>query len=163
LPTRFALPMCRLNETDTDRSLLSNLLLYKTMRNFTISRHRTLKKVLFGVFFLLFCLAASAQAQRKLLSASFTGEPLVEVLRALEKMDQYRFIFNYAELDGYRVTQSFTNVEMNTALSRVLTGLPFEYTIEGIRITVRKTADTPGNAAAVGVRAPVSGIRYGYR
>ncbi|MCD8185701.1 MAG: SusC/RagA family TonB-linked outer membrane protein [Rikenellaceae bacterium] len=110
------------------------------MRKFTIFRHRTSKNLWFGVFFMLLCCGTSGQAQRKLISASFSNEPLDQVLRTLEGLDQYRFVFNYSETDGYRVTQTLSGVDMNTALSRVLTGLPFTYSMEGTRVTVRKSA-----------------------
>lgn len=111
------------------------------MQKITKLLHCTPKKVIFAVFFMLFMLfyaGASGQAYLGRLNASFSNEPLAEVLKTLESQSGYRFVFNYNEMDGYKVTQALSNVDIKTALTRVLIGHPFEYVIEGSRITVKK-------------------------
>ncbi len=111
------------------------------MLKFTKQLHHVPKKTVLGMFFMFLCAGAFAQVERETFSATFSNEPLSEALMSLEDMGSYRFVMNYGEVDGYYVTTSFNNLTMRNALTAVLTGLPFEYTVEGLRVTIKKVSD----------------------
>nr|WP_320039501.1 SusC/RagA family TonB-linked outer membrane protein [uncultured Bacteroides sp.] len=93
-----------------------------------------LKKTFFMMLFLLtFQLKISSenhQESSKLISLNFENEMLSTALKRLEKASEYRLIFNYEDVESYRVKGSFVRKNINDILDALFVDKPLVYSLQ---------------------------------
>lgn len=90
----------------------------------------------------LFTFPAVQAQEQKNITVEFKDEPLVDVLKKLEKLSSYKILFTYDRVQKYRVTASLKNVTILDALKKVLEGKPLVYSdiTDGKYISVKYQA-----------------------
>ena len=90
-------------------------------------RHGCLQMSLRGTLLvcLLFTMSFVHAQVQKNITVEFKNEPLMEVLKKLEKMSSCKILFVYDHVQNYKVTASLKEVSILDALDKVLEGKPF--------------------------------------
>ena len=93
------------------------------------------------VFFIL--LGFSGFSQENKVSFKFVNQELSSVFKELEKADVYKFMFNYDDVKGKKVSLDVKNKKVLEILDIVLKDMPFTYRVDGIMVVIRpKQADS---------------------
>ena len=93
------------------------------------------------VFFIL--LGFSGFSQENKVSFKFVNQELSSVFKELEKADVYKFMFNYDDVKGKKVSLDVKNKKVLEILNIVLKDMPFTYRVDGIMVVIRpKQADS---------------------
>ena len=102
----------------------------KRISLFFRERHGCLQMSLRGTLLvcLLFTMSFVHAQVQKNITVEFKNEPLMEVLKKLEKMSSYKILFVYDHVQNYKVTASLKEVSILDALDKVLEGKPFSRT-----------------------------------
>lgn len=102
----------------------------KKISLFFRERHGCLQMSLRGTLLvcLLFTMSFVHAQVQKNITVEFKNEPLMEVLKKLEKMSSYKILFVYDHVQNYKVTASLKEVSILDALDKVLEGKPFSRT-----------------------------------
>lgn len=128
----------------------------KSMKKNRDSNHRRQKKCFFAlgsrlgllslITTLLMGLSVTGYAQQKKITQKWDKAPLAEVLKSLEKADNYKFNFNYDDVNRYTVTADIKGRLVLEALNIVLIGKPLQFNVDGLMITVKpkKTSVSEG-------------------
>jgi TonB-linked SusC/RagA family outer membrane protein len=105
-----------------------------------------MKKERFLLLMLFFCFTfLSVGAQNKGgITMSFKNESLPSALRRLQKASDYKIMFTYDDVEGFRVTGSVKNEAFQGVLQMLLSGKPLDYSIDGqlVNITLREHPQT---------------------
>ncbi len=93
------------------------------------------------VFFIL--LGFSGFSQENKVSFKFVNQELSSVFKELEKADVYKFMFNYDDVKGKKVSLDVKDKKVLEILDIVLKDMPFTYRVDGIMVVIRpKQADS---------------------
>lgn len=115
-----------------------------------------MRKLHLLVFLLSLLVAIPAAAQGGKLTMTFHDEALPTVFSRLEKASGYKFSYAYPDVEGFSVTASFKNQNINGALNAVLKDLPLRYNIKGRVVGIIREHQNP--QANVGYNRDISGI-----
>ena len=86
--------------------------------------------ILFCCFFLsvLSVTGMPGSIAQEVVSGNFQNEPLKEVLKELKSQTGVYFMYNTTEIDAdVRVSVTFEKENLETALNKILSGLPYTY------------------------------------
>lgn len=82
-------------------------------------------------------------SQENKVSFKFVNQELSSVFKELEKADVYKFMFNYDDVKGKKVSLDVKNKKVLEILDIVLKDMPFTYRVDGIMVVIRpKQADS---------------------
>ena len=81
----------------------------------------------------------SAFGQAKHITMSFKNENLSSALKRLEKVSGCKIMFTYDDVEGYKVSGSVKDQELDGVIQMLLSGKPLEYAYEGnlVNVTLR--------------------------
>lgn len=96
-----------------------------------------------------------AQSSNERITLACNQEPLGDALRKVEAASGVKLLFANDEVQGYTVTAQIKDQTVHAALSILLEGKPFKYTIEGNTIHISRIINktTPGENATEGLNA----------
>ncbi|MCI6549296.1 MAG: SusC/RagA family TonB-linked outer membrane protein [Prevotella sp.] len=82
----------------------------------------------------------SAQSQRDRITIETRNEPMPSVFKKIEKLTQYKFIFDYAEVNQFKVTVKLKNATIGEAMNKIIGKHPLRFTVNDsfINIVMKK-------------------------
>ena len=86
--------------------------------------------------------ADTNQDPPKLISLSFDNEKLSETLVKIEQASGYKLVFNYEDVESYRITGNFVKKQVEDVLNTILKDKPFTYKVQsqkGIVVIIPKS------------------------
>ncbi len=131
--------------------MLTNAYCLKAILNFPKGSKRcrrlnqTLLIMQFTAFFLLiFSMALHAKTHSQVVSYSGKNVTLVKVFSQIKKQTGYFVVYNEAQLSkAEKITINVVNVPLTEFLEEIFKKSPFEYTVEGRTIAVKKKPSSP--------------------
>lgn len=105
---------------------------------------------------------------------AFSGEPLADVFRKLEKVTNYRFIFSYEDVNKYTVKGSVKNQNLNETMAYILKDKPLNFRIKNEIVSISKqkssgkqhknisgrVVDAQSNEPIIGATVTVAGTKH---
>lgn len=107
----------------------------KKRRSVCFRRGQGWKKMALWMFFMLLGFLGFSQENK--VSFKFVDQELSSVLKDLEKADVYKFMFNYDDVKGKKVTLEVKDKKVLEVLDLVLKDLPFTYRTDGVMVIIR--------------------------
>jgi len=114
------------------------------------------------IFAFVFQFHAEAQTlqnrQQKTISIEMKTQRLSVILKKIEALSSFKFVFNYEDVDRYMLSVSAKDEPVSVVLERLFRHRPFTYEIKGEIVTVRLKREAPSGSRTVsGVVTTVEG------
>lgn len=84
---------------------------------------------------------ASGVTQNRVINLDFENVELSQALKSLGEAANCKFVFNYDDLNRYKVSAKLVNKSVEESLDILLTGKPFKYSYEGELIVISYKGD----------------------
>lgn len=114
-----------------------------------------MRKLHLVVFLLSLLVAIPAAAQGGKITMTFHEEPLPTVFSRLEKASGYKFSYAYDDVQGFRVSASVKNQDINGAMQTVLRGLPLRFSVSGKVVNIARAKQVPVRQQGHDVRGTI--------